>query len=170
MQDIDTPEAETLRALDGLVRAGKMLYLGASNYAAYRLTDCQRISKTEHLSRFVALQMQYNLLVPDFEREHIPVCKQFGIAVLPWSPLAAGFLSGKYVRNQPPAAGGRLAKWKDRFAAYNNDRGWKTVDVLKALATENQTTQPSRDRAGLVTRETCGVVSDFRSAFDRSAR
>ena len=108
MQDIDTPEEETLRALDDLVRAGKVLYLGASNYAAYRLTNSQWISKTEHLHRFVALQMQYSLLVRDLEREHIPVCQQFGLGVLPWSPLAAGFLSGKYQRNQPPPAGVRL--------------------------------------------------------------
>jgi aryl-alcohol dehydrogenase-like predicted oxidoreductase len=140
MQDIETPEEETLRALDDLVHSGKVLYLGASNYAAYRLTNSQWISKTEHLHRFVALQMQYSLLVRDLEREHIPVCKQFGLGVLPWSPLAAGFLSGKYVRNQPPPAGVRLEKWKDRFAGYDNERGWKTLDAVKAIATEKQTT------------------------------
>ncbi|HEX4448123.1 MAG TPA: aldo/keto reductase, partial [Polyangiaceae bacterium] len=101
MQDIDTPEDETLRALDDLVRAGKVLYLGASNYAAYRLTDSQWIAKTEHLHRFVALQMQYSLLVRDLEREHVPVCRQFGLGILPWSPLASGFLSGKYAKDQP---------------------------------------------------------------------
>lgn len=142
MQDIETPEEETLRALDDLVRAGKVLYLGASNYAAYRLTDSQWISKTEHLNRFVALQMQYSLLVRDLEREHIPVCKQFGLGVLPWSPLASGFLSGKYQRNQPPPAGVRLEKWKDRFAAYDDDRGWRTIDTVRAIAAEKQT-QPS---------------------------
>src|SRR3954467_15997036 len=107
MQDIETPEEETLRALDDLVRAGKVLYLGASNYAAYRLTDSQWIAKTEHLNRFVALQTQYSLLTRDIEREHVPVCKQFGLGILPWSPLAAGFLSGKYARNQTPPAGAR---------------------------------------------------------------
>lgn len=140
MQDIDTPEEETLRALDDLVRAGKVLYLGASNYAAYRLTDSQWISKTEHLHRFVALQMQYSLVVRDLEREHVPICKQFGLGILPWSPLASGFLSGKYERDKPPPAGGRLEKWKERFASYDNDRGWNTVDALKALAKEKDTT------------------------------
>jgi aryl-alcohol dehydrogenase-like predicted oxidoreductase len=139
MQDIETPEEETLRALDDLVRAGKVLYLGASNYAAYRLTDSQWIAKTEHLSRFVALQMQYSLLVRDLEREHIPVCRQFGIGVLPWSPLAAGFLSGKYARNQPPPPGVRLQKWKERFAGFDNDRGWRTLDAVSALAKEKET-------------------------------
>ena len=140
MQDIDTPEEETLRALDDLVRAGKVLYLGASNYAAYRLTDSQWTAKSEHLHRFVALQMQYSLLVRDLEREHVPVCRQFGLGILPWSPLAAGFLSGKYEKNQPPPPGVRLEKWKDRFAGFDNDRGWRILDAVKAVAKEKGTT------------------------------
>ena len=139
MQDIETPEEETLRALDDLVHAGKVLYLGASNYTAYRLTDSQWIAKTEHLNRFVALQMQYSLMVRDLEREHIPVCRQFGLGVLPWSPLAAGFLSGKYTKNQPPPAGVRLEKWKERFADVANDRGWRTIDTLNAIAKARET-------------------------------
>jgi len=140
MQDIDTPEEETLRALDDLVRAGKVLYLGASNYAAYRLTDSQWISKSEHLHRFVSLQMQYSLMVRELEREHVPLCKKFGLGILPWSPLAGGFLSGKYERNQPPPPGVRLEKWKERFADYDSDRGWRTIDALKAMAKERETT------------------------------
>ncbi len=136
MQDIDTPEEETLRALDDLVHAGKVLYLGASNYAAYRLTDSQWISRTEHLHRFVSLQMQYSLMVRDLEREHVPVCLKYGMGILPWSPLAGGFLSGKYARNQPPPAGVRLDKWKERFADLDNDRGWRTIEALKAVAAE----------------------------------
>ena len=140
MQDIDTPEEETLRALDDLVHAGKVLYLGASNYTAYRLTDSQWISKAEHLHRFVALQMQYSLVVRDLEREHVPLCKQFGLGILPWSPLASGFLSGKYEKDKPPPAGGRLEKWKERFAVFDDDRGWKTVEALKNIAHEKNTT------------------------------
>lgn len=113
MQDIETPEEETLRALDDLVRAGKVLYLGASNYAAYRLTDSMWIAKTEHLSRFVSLQMQYSLVVRDLEREHVPVCKQFGLGILPWSPLAGGFLSGQ-VPSQSTAARRRAAREVER--------------------------------------------------------
>src|SRR5258707_11326421 len=73
MQDIDTPEEETLRALDDLVRSGKVLYLGASNYTAYRLTDSHWISRSLGLERFVALQAQYSLLVRELEREHVPL-------------------------------------------------------------------------------------------------
>jgi aryl-alcohol dehydrogenase-like predicted oxidoreductase len=140
MQDIDTPEEETLRALDDLVRAGKVLYLGASNYAAYRLTDSLWISKSEHLHRFVALQMQYSLLVRDIEREHVPVCRQFGLGILAWSPLAAGFLSGKYAKDEAPLPGVRLEKWKERFADFDGDRGWRTVEAVKAIAKEKETT------------------------------
>jgi aryl-alcohol dehydrogenase-like predicted oxidoreductase len=140
MQDIETPEEETLRALDDLVRAGKVLYLGASNYAAYRLTDSQWISKTQHLERFVSLQMQYSLMVRDLEREHVPACEKFGIGLLSWAPLAAGFLSGKYARNQPPPPGVRLDKFKERFAGFDNERGWRTLDVVMRIARERETT------------------------------
>jgi len=150
MQDINTPEEETLRALDDLVKAGKVLYLGASNYAAYRLTDSQWISRSEHLHRFVALQMQYSLLVRDLEREHVPVCRQFGLGILPWSPLAAGFLSGKYARNQPPPVGVRLEKWKERFADYDNERGWRTIDAVNVLAKEKETSAAAISLAWLL--------------------
>ncbi len=150
MQDIDTPEEETLRALDDLVHSGKVLYLGASNYAAYRLTDSQWISKSEHLHRFVALQMQYSLMVRDLEREHVPLCTKFGLGILPWSPLAAGFLSGKYEKDQPPPAGVRLEKWKDRFAAYDSPRGWRTIEAVKAIAKEKETTASAVSLAWLL--------------------
>ncbi len=158
MQDIDTPEEETLRALDDLVRAGKVLYLGASNYAAYRLTDSQWISKSEHLHRFVSLQMQYSLMVRDLEREHVPACRQFGLGVLPWAPLAAGFLSGKYAKDQPPPLGVRLEKWKDRFADFDNDRGWRVLAAVNAIAKEKQTTASAVALAWLLAKPTVTSV------------
>jgi aryl-alcohol dehydrogenase-like predicted oxidoreductase len=158
MQDIETPEEETLRALDDLVKAGKVLYLGASNYAAYRLTDSQWISKTEHLHRFVSLQMQYSLVVRDLEREHVPLCRQFGLGVLPWSPLASGFLSGKYARNEPPPPGVRLEKWKERFAEYDSDRGWRTLDAVRAIAKEKETTASAVSLAWLLAKPTVSSV------------
>jgi aryl-alcohol dehydrogenase-like predicted oxidoreductase len=158
MQDFDTPEEETLRALDDLVRAGKVLYLGASNYTAYRLTDSQWISKTEHLHRFVALQMQYSLLVRDLEREHVPVCKKFGLGVLPWSPLASGFLSGKYAKDQPPPPGVRLEKWKERFADFGSERGWRTLDAVRALAKAKETTPAAISLAWLLAKPTVTSV------------
>lgn len=164
MQDIETPEEETLRALDDLVRAGKVLYLGASNYAAYRLTDSLWLSKTEHLHRFVSLQMQYSLMVRDLEREHVPLCRRFGLGILPWSPLAGGFLSGKYARNQPPPEGVRFDKWRQRYAEFDNDRGWRTLEVLKAIADERQTTPAAVSLAWLLAkREVSSVIFGARS-------
>lgn len=135
-QDVTTPEEETLRALDDLVRAGKVLYLGCSNYAAYRMVDSLWISKTEHLSRFVTLQAQYSLIVRDLEREHVPACRTHGLGILPWSPLAAGFLSGKYVKDAPPPAGTRLDAWKQRWGQYDTPRNWAVLDAVTMVAKE----------------------------------
>jgi aryl-alcohol dehydrogenase-like predicted oxidoreductase len=158
MQDVETPEEETLRALDDLVQAGKVLYLGASNYTAYRLTDSQWIAKTEHLHRFVALQVQYSLIVRDIEREHVPVCKQFGLGVLPWSPLGAGFLSGKYVKNQPPAPGMRLEKWNERYADFASERNWRILDAVNAMAQAKQSTSAAVALAWLLAKPTVTSV------------
>jgi len=143
MQDLTVDEDETLRALDDLVRAGKVLYLGCSNYAAYRLGDSLWRSKTRGLERFVTLQAQYSLVVRDLEREHVPVCKQWGVGLLPWSPLAGGFLSGKYTKDAPPPAGTRLDRWKDRWARFDHPRNWRILDAVQAVAAALATT-PSR--------------------------
>jgi aryl-alcohol dehydrogenase-like predicted oxidoreductase len=136
MQDVTTPEEETLRALDDLVRAGKVLYLGCSNYAAYRMVDSHWLAKTHHLSRYVILQAQYSLLHRDIEREHVPVCREYGLGILPWSPLAGGFLSGKYKKDAPAPAGTRLDKWKDRLAKFDTPRNWAVLDAVTAVAKE----------------------------------
>ncbi|HMR81421.1 MAG TPA: aldo/keto reductase, partial [Polyangiaceae bacterium] len=136
MQDVDTPEEETLRALDDLVRQGKVQYIGCSNYAAYRLVDSQWISKTAGLERFVALQAQYSLVTRELERELVPACREHGLGILPWSPLAGGFLSGKYQKGAEPPAGTRLAKWQERYKGFDNERNWRILDALFALFKE----------------------------------
>lgn len=138
MQDIDTPEEETLRALDDLVRQGKVLYLGASNYAAYRLADSHWISRTQNLEHFVSLQAQYSLVVRDLEREHVSLCAQNGVGILPWSPLAGGFLSGKYRKDQAPPKGARYDKWEARYKAFDNERNWRILEVLEEVARETE--------------------------------
>jgi aryl-alcohol dehydrogenase-like predicted oxidoreductase len=140
MQDNDTPEEETLRALDDLVHQGKVLYLGASNYAAYRLVDSLWTSRSQHLSRFVSLQAQYSLVSRELEREHVPLCEQFGLGILPYSPLASGFLSGKYRKGQPPPEESRLAKWKDRLAQFDTPRHWRALEAVDAVAAELKAT------------------------------
>ncbi|MCA9582030.1 MAG: aldo/keto reductase [Myxococcales bacterium] len=140
MQDIETPEEETLRALDDLVRQGKVLYTGASNYAAYRLADSLWTSRTEHLGRFVSLQTQYSLVERSIEREHVPLCREHGLGILPWSPLAGGFLTGKYRREGANPEGTRLGKWKEWLERYNNEEGWAIIDAMEAIAKEHDAT------------------------------
>src|SRR6185295_16747652 len=133
---------ETLRALDDLVRAGKVLYIGCSNYAAYRLVDSLWIGKTEHVSRFVTLQAQYSLINRELEREHVPLCREHGLGILPWSPLAGGFLSGKYKKDAAPPPGTRLEKWKERWAKQDTPRNWQILDAVTAIAREVNATVP----------------------------
>lgn len=136
MQDITTPEEETLRALDDLVRAGKVLYIGCSNYAAYRMSESWWLSQTRNLERFVTLQAQYSLMTRDLEREHVPFCRSKGLGILPWSPLGGGFLTGKYVKGQDAPAGSRLEKWKDRYQRFDSERNWRIIDAVRAVAAE----------------------------------
>lgn len=136
MQDLDTPEEEIVRALDDLVRAGKVLYVGCSNYVAFRLMNSLWISRSQNLERFVTLQAQYSLIVRDLEREHVPLCLEHGVGILPWSPLAGGFLSGKYRKDQPPPVGARLERWKERWARMDTERNWLILDALDQVAQE----------------------------------
>lgn len=100
--DESTPIEETMRAFDDLVRQGKVRYVGASNYAAWELMQALWVSDKYNLARYDCLQPHYNLINRDeFERELRAVCQTYGIAVIPYSPLAGGFLTGKYRRNEP---------------------------------------------------------------------
>ena len=158
MQDIDTPEQETLRALDDLVRAGKVLYIGASNYAAYRLTESVLTSQRLGLERFVSLQAQYSLLVRDIEREHVPACRAYGLGIIPWSPLAGGFLSGKYSKDQQPPPGSRFEKWKQRYDAFDKPRNWACIDAVRAVASECGSTPAAVSLAWLLRKPTVTSV------------
>ena len=140
MQDIDTPEEETLRALDDLVRQGKVLYLGASNYAAYRLVNSMWLSETRHLERFITLQAQYSLISRELERELVPACREFSLGILPWSPLAGGFLTGKWQRGNKLPDGSRLAKWTERYGRYDSERGWRIIDAIVEVARQTNAT------------------------------
>jgi aryl-alcohol dehydrogenase-like predicted oxidoreductase len=139
-QDPDVPEEETLRALDDLVAAGKVLYFGCSNYAAYRLADSLWLSRTNSWERFVTLQALYSLVDRSLEREHIPLCRKFDVGVLCYSPLAGGFLSGKIRRDQPPPPGSRLDKYRERLETLGNERGWRILDAVAAVAADVRAT------------------------------
>ncbi len=140
-QDIGVAEEETLRALDDLVRAGKVVYLGCSNYTAYRLVDSQWIAKANGLNRFVTLQAQYSLVTRDLEREHVSACRQWGLGILPWSPLAGGFLTGKYRKDAAAPSGTRLEVRKERLAEFDRPRNWKILEALDAVSAEVGATQ-----------------------------
>ena len=150
MQDITVPEEETLRALDDLVRSGKVNYIGCSNYAAYRLMNSQWLAKTNHLASYVTLQAQYSLLVRDLEREHAPLCRDQGLGILPWSPLAGGFLTGKFEKGKPPQGGTRLGEKAERFAKYDLDRNWKIIDAVRTVAGEISSTPSAVSLAWLL--------------------
>lgn len=140
MQDIETPEEETLRALDDLITQGKVLYIGCSNYAAYRLMDSLWTSRTQNLAKYVTLQAEYSLVARDIERESVPLCREQNLGILAWSPLAGGFLSGKYERDQPQPSGARFDKWRERWARFDNDRCWQILAAVKKVAAEMNST------------------------------
>ncbi len=127
----DTPIDETLRALDDLVRSGKVRYIGTSTFAAWQVTESLWVSKELGLNRFVSEQPPYNILDRRIERELLTMTQTFGIGTLPWSPLAGGLLSGKYSGNQPPPSGSRYAEQNDRTKARYTETTLKVVDHLK---------------------------------------
>lgn len=164
MQDIETPEEETLRALDDLVSQGKVLYVGCSNYAAYRLVDSLWRSRTGGLASYITLQAEYSLVAREIEREHVPLCQEHHLGILPWSPLAGGFLSGKYSRDQTPPAGARLNRLKERLARYDNERCWRTLACVLEVAQELGTTPSAVALAWLLHQpRVCSAIFGARS-------
>lgn len=128
--DTQTPLDEMLRALDDLVRAGKVRYIACSNYEAWRLMEAMSISDSHDWARFECYQPQYSLVVRDIEEEIIPVCQLKGVGVCIWSPLAGGFLTGKYQPGQRSVSGTRSDEgwaYPQRYFAPNAD------DSLAAL-------------------------------------
>jgi len=131
--DTDTPIAETLDALDSLVRAGKVRYLGASSMAAWQLSKALYASREGGLHRFVSMQNHYNLAYREEERETIPLCLDQGLGIIPWSPLARGFLTGSRTRDD---RGDTARAENDPFAdrMYFRDEDFDVLDALLALA------------------------------------
>ena len=134
--DRRTPLDETLSVLTDLVREGKVRYIGCSNYTGWQIEKSIRVSEREQLARYDCLQPQYSLVVRDIEREVLPACREEGLGVIAWSPLGAGFLTGKYSRAQKPAAGTRLANWEDTAERHMTDRNFDLVDILARIGKE----------------------------------
>jgi aryl-alcohol dehydrogenase-like predicted oxidoreductase len=132
--DIQTPLEEMLRALDDLVHQGKVRYIGCSNYEAWRLSEALWLADTKNLARFECYQPQYSLVVRDIEQELIPLCQYKGLGVVVWSPLAGGFLTGKYKPGQRTVSGTRSEEnwvYPGRYFSPNAD---ETLSALIEIA------------------------------------
>ena len=129
--DLLTHIEDTLRALDDLVRAGKVRYIGCSNLAAWQVMKALAVSRDQGLERFKCTQSYYSLAGRDLEREMIPLLKDQGLGLLVWSPLAGGFLSGKFTRDSGDEAA-RRAKFD--FPPVNKEKGFDILDVAKEIA------------------------------------
>ena len=132
--DARTPIEETMRALDDMVRAGKVRYIGCSNYGAWQVAEAQWVAKSEHLMPFISAQNQYSLLERGIERELVPACNKYGVGIIPYSPLAGGFLTGKYREGEAPPEGTRLAGMGPMASRVLNERNFGTLSKLEDFA------------------------------------
>jgi aryl-alcohol dehydrogenase-like predicted oxidoreductase len=134
--DHSTPQGETLQALDALVKEGKVRYLGCSNFAGWQIAEATWISRTHGYSAYISAQNQYNLLDRRIEREVIPACDHFSLGLLPYFPLASGFLTGKYKRGEKPAEDTRMAKMGQIAERTLTDANFAVLDSLEKFASE----------------------------------
>jgi aryl-alcohol dehydrogenase-like predicted oxidoreductase len=132
--DPHSPLEETLRAMDDLVRAGKVRYLGHSNFSGWQIADAHWISRSAGLSPMVTAQNHYSLLERAVRHEVLPACERYGIGVLPYFPLASGMLTGKYHRGEPAPQGTRLAAMGERAARAMSDSNFAAVEALSEYA------------------------------------
>lgn len=146
--DLNTPIEETLSALDDLVESGKVRYIGASNYPAWRLMEAFYTSDKRGWASFVSYQPQYSLMERSlFEYEAQPFCRHYGLGVIPYSPLAGGFLTGKYRRDKPMPESARAEENK----GYANERGWAVIEALDEIGKSHGKTVAQTSLAWLLT-------------------
>ena len=132
--DVTTPIEETLRALDDLVKQGKVRYIGCSNFAAWQVVEAQWTARTEHFVPLISAQSEYSLLNRRIERELVPACQEYELGILPYFPLASGFLSGKYRPGEKPPEGTRLAAWGPRGEEVLSERNFAILGALEQFA------------------------------------
>jgi len=131
--DPSTPIEETLRALDDLVRQGKVRHIGCSNLPAWRVVEAQWTAKTEHLHAFASCQDEYSLVMREVEADLLPMMQAYGMSLLPYFPLASGLLTGKYEKNAPLPHGARLTNTQRLADRYMTEANWKIVEGLREL-------------------------------------
>jgi aryl-alcohol dehydrogenase-like predicted oxidoreductase len=131
-----TPLEETMRALEDVVRAGKVRYLGISNHPAWKVMKANAIAERNGWTRFTALQNFYSIAARDIERELIPLAESEGLALMPWSPLAGGFVSGKYSRSEQKAGDSRRDEFD--FPPLNKEKTYNIIDVMTEIGRERE--------------------------------
>lgn len=135
-----TPLEETLRALDDLVHQGKIRYFGVSNYTGWQLMKALHISEKYNLEKFITLQAYYSLVCRDLENELIPLSLDQKLGILVWSPLAGGFLTGKYRRGQARPEGARRSDPNNQFLQFDEEKGFDIVEELDKIAKNHNAT------------------------------
>jgi aryl-alcohol dehydrogenase-like predicted oxidoreductase len=141
--DPETPIEETLSALDDVVRAGKVRYVGTSNFSGWQIADAAWTARTSHLRPFVSAQNHYSLLRRQVEEDVIPACEHFGVGLMPWFPLASGMLTGKYRRDQPAPRGSRMSRTDmPIFTQFLTDENFDRVEALEGFAAARDVTLP----------------------------
>ncbi|MBI4340241.1 MAG: aldo/keto reductase, partial [Chloroflexi bacterium] len=136
--DQRTPIEETLRTLDDLVRQGKVRYIGCSNFASWQIAQAMEVAKALHLEPFVCDQPQYSMLRREVEREVALCCQAYGLGIIPYSPLASGFLTGKYQRGKPGPEGARLSGNSRQAAGILTDANYDVLEKLENFAAERE--------------------------------
>jgi aryl-alcohol dehydrogenase-like predicted oxidoreductase len=155
--DRRTPIEETLSALDDLVHAGKVRYLGVANFFEWEICEAFWIAEKYNLQKFVSAQDHYSLLYRDIEKRMEPFCVKYGIGMNSYFPLAGGLLTGMYERDAPAVAGTRAAA-NPNYAAWNSQRNWDVQEKLKAFAQSRGWTLPQMSLAWLLSRPAISTV------------
>ncbi len=157
--DTATPIAETMRALDDLIRSGKVRYVGASAYAAWQLAEANLLADLRGWSAFVTIQSHYHMLERDVEKEVLPYCRTHNVGFIPYFPLAGGFLTGKYRRGEgaPPGSRGESSEYVQRYMTETN---YTIVEKLTTWTEERGHTMGELAHAWLLAQpQVCSVIS-----------
>ncbi|MDH5673840.1 MAG: aldo/keto reductase [Myxococcales bacterium] len=138
--DADTPIEETLEALGEIVRAGKVRYIGCSNFAGWMLVEALHVARERGYPGFVSAQNHHNLLERKIRHELIPACEKYAVGILPYFPLASGVLTGKYRRGEAPDKDTRLGLWGERASRMLTDETFDKIEALEGFAKERERT------------------------------
>jgi aryl-alcohol dehydrogenase-like predicted oxidoreductase len=159
-----TPIEETIEAFEDLVRSGKVRYVGFSNWPAWLAAKAVGIQRARGYAQFRSAEMYYSLIGRDVEHEVVPFCTDAGVGIMAWSPLAGGFLSGKYTRAKPKGdSGDRLGSFE--LLPYDRERGYELIDLLQRIGAKHEATPAQVSLAWLLTRP--GLASVLVGAANR---